>query len=790
MSKKLLLLALLTPFFIFQPRAIAQKFQLGGIVIDKSTGEPLPSATIQVKDTYTGTITNLDGLFSLEVSKLPSILIVRYIGYRILEYEVTNADQDITLKLIPAPVEIDEVTISEEDPAVYIMREVIKMKKTWRSQLRSYDVEAYTRQLIENDSGIVSITESVSQVYWDIKQGSKEVIKSRRQTKNVEMSQNFAGASYIPNLYDDDIDISGFNMIGVTHPYAISYYAFKLTGLRQLGDERVFDISVKPKSTLQPLFEGTISILDNSFALIDVDLVPGDAVIFPPPIREFGLHYKQQFRNFDKDFWLPVDMRIEGIIKIGFVGFKIPRIIFNQVSRLSDYNVNVTVPDSLFSLRQRLLVDSLSLGNDTLFTSKQYVIPLTTREQGAYNELDSTQTLDKAFKPTGALAKFADNDENNSGFFNSEVFKYFLPYAHFNRVQGGYLEAILRYNELENWKFSTAFGYSLEPKEIEYHFETEYLFKKHSTFTLYHGNHTESRYQSEFYNRLVASIPTLLGQIDYFDFIKNRRTELSYLFKKRRSDFSANFSLSNNYITSLSKQTDFDFIGRQFYQRINPLTDQGNFNEIKVGVIIGDEPIPISPVGQKSLVINLLHSNKLYGSDANYTQLEGSLTYRFNTFLKRRFMPNVLDLKLIGGHSFGDLPNFRHTIINSQLSGFTPFGTIKTMNNSVYEGESVLGLFWEHNFRTVPFELLGLDAVAKKGTGIIIFGGHAKSWLSQHKKQQFFDMGLPYNYHSSNAVHHEIGVSINSLFDLFRVDFAYRLDRPLFYGGISIARLF
>ena len=42
--------------------------------------------------------------------------------------------------------------------------------------------------------------------------------------------------------------------------------------------------------------------------------------MFPPPIQEFGLWYRQQFSNFGGDFWLPVDVRIQGNIKFWFSG--------------------------------------------------------------------------------------------------------------------------------------------------------------------------------------------------------------------------------------------------------------------------------------------------------------------------------------------------------------------------------------------------------------------------------------------------------------------------------------
>jgi hypothetical protein len=44
---------------------------------------------------------------------------------------------------------------------------------------------------------------------------------STTQTSNIAEGQNFAGVSYLPNFYDDDIMIAGYRMVGITHPDAL-----------------------------------------------------------------------------------------------------------------------------------------------------------------------------------------------------------------------------------------------------------------------------------------------------------------------------------------------------------------------------------------------------------------------------------------------------------------------------------------------------------------------------------------------------------------------------------------
>jgi hypothetical protein len=147
------------------------------------------------------------------------------------------------------------------------------------------------------------------------------------------------------------------------------------------------------------------------------------------------------------------------------------------------------------------------------------------------------------------------------------------------------------------------------------------------------------------------------------------------------------------------------------------------------------------------------------------------IDHRFETWLRRRFLPNVLDVKLIAGTATGTLPVYKTHVVDGSLSAFTPFGGLRTLRSAAYEANDILALHWEHHFRTVPFEWIGWDAAVDKGIGVIVFGSSAQTWRPKR-------------------THHEIGASISGLFSVMRVDVAYRLDQPGFFAGLSLARIF
>ena len=214
--------------------------------------------------------------------------------------------------------------------------------------------------------------ETLTEAFWDKELGMREILKARRETSNMEFEESLPAALFVTNLYDDDIDIAGHNLMGVTHPDALSHYHFRLKGTRRLNNQLVFDISVEPKRRTKSAFVGSVAVLDSAYALIDVELTPGQSFIFPPPLEGFDVTYRQQFSSFGGDYWLPVDFRAELGLKISF-GFVLsfPTIGISQVSRFTDYEVNVTVPDSLFEDDDILVVDSLSVASDSLLAKDE-----------------------------------------------------------------------------------------------------------------------------------------------------------------------------------------------------------------------------------------------------------------------------------------------------------------------------------------------------------------------------------------------------------------------------------
>ena len=83
---------------LFTTQSFAQKITITGIVKDQS-GEPLIGVNVMEKGTTNGSITDMDGKYSVSSTSKKTILVFSYIGYISQEIPVANRKTiDVTMK--------------------------------------------------------------------------------------------------------------------------------------------------------------------------------------------------------------------------------------------------------------------------------------------------------------------------------------------------------------------------------------------------------------------------------------------------------------------------------------------------------------------------------------------------------------------------------------------------------------------------------------------------------------------------------------------------------------------
>lgn len=96
---------------------VASISKVNGKVIDAQSQEPLPGASIVLKEkTGIGVVTDVDGNFSLDIPSGVSAIVVSFIGYETKTIPLTGNLKDIVVKLEPKSEKIDDVVVTGMAP--------------------------------------------------------------------------------------------------------------------------------------------------------------------------------------------------------------------------------------------------------------------------------------------------------------------------------------------------------------------------------------------------------------------------------------------------------------------------------------------------------------------------------------------------------------------------------------------------------------------------------------------------------------------------------------------------
>jgi hypothetical protein len=130
---------------LFFTLSLQAQFQLNGIVMDVDK-KPLPFASISVANNTTA-ITDVDGKFELLLRFPITSFSVSYVGFAAKTVVVTGTKTFYTIVLEQKTADLQEVVISNENPALAIIRTVIARKNSNNPQkkLDSFEYKTYNK---------------------------------------------------------------------------------------------------------------------------------------------------------------------------------------------------------------------------------------------------------------------------------------------------------------------------------------------------------------------------------------------------------------------------------------------------------------------------------------------------------------------------------------------------------------------------------------------------------------------------------------------------------------------
>ncbi|MBO5972911.1 MAG: TonB-dependent receptor [Alistipes sp.] len=101
------------------PMLVMAQRTLSGKVTDKSSGQPLIGATLYWKNTTAGATTTADGSYSIKRVSGFETLVVDYLGYDIIEMEVSKQVESLDIQMSASAVDIDEVVVEGQQRGNY-----------------------------------------------------------------------------------------------------------------------------------------------------------------------------------------------------------------------------------------------------------------------------------------------------------------------------------------------------------------------------------------------------------------------------------------------------------------------------------------------------------------------------------------------------------------------------------------------------------------------------------------------------------------------------------------------
>ena len=382
--------------------------QIWGTVQD-SSGLALPYATVVVVGTTTGVSANGEGVYRLTLEPGQYTLEVQSLGYRPVRrtVDVDGSSQRVDMVLAEQILDLQtvEVRADAEDPALRIMREAIARRTINRQRIGAYSCSVYIKgrvrleevpemflgesvgdlggALDSTGQGLIYLSESESRVHVQPPdQQREEMIASRVSGNQQGFSFNRFG---VVDLYDPAPNL-GRPLVSPLSDAAFRYYRFRLLGSQyDVEGRKWYRIAVEPRRTTDPVFRGSIDILDEQFSLRGVDLQIGGDNAKVDLFDSLGL--RQTFVPLDSVRWalFQQQIRFDGqLFGFGYRGE------FTAVT--SDYDLAPDFPPGFFD-RVELEVAEDANQRDTTYWSERRPIPLNAEERGDYWRKDSLETV-------------------------------------------------------------------------------------------------------------------------------------------------------------------------------------------------------------------------------------------------------------------------------------------------------------------------------------------------------------------------------------------------------------
>lgn len=548
--------------------SISNFAQIKGTITDEK-GNPLPFVSVFEENTYSGTTSNEQGKYQLNVKEPGKNKITfQYLGFKTQKRTIPSDSKAITLdvKMPEESFALNEVVIDpKNNPAIAIIKSAIANKKDNSDKTARYTADFYSKGMFKvkdlpkkilgkkvdlgpdmasnldsTGTGILYLSETISKIIFEKPDKLKEkIIASKISGNNKGYSYNTASLSTY-DFYDNTLDFD-VKMISPIADNAFSYYKYQLEGsFYDDNNQQIYKIKVIPKRDKEPVFEGYLYIVDDSFAIYAIDLnIKGYRMK-----NEFteAMTLKQSFSyNSKNKIWTKNAQTLDfnaGIFGVKFSGK------FNYV--YSNYEFPPSFEKKTFG-NEVVAFELNANKKDDAFWNQIRPIPLTIEESSDYNKKDSLQTIRKSKKYTDSVDaknnKFKFTDILMGYDYKNTFKKYSFDYKgllnitslSFNTVQGFNLDSgfsFKKWNEEQgkSTSISTTFNYGFSDERFRAVGEFRHKFNNinYATIGVSGGTKVAQFNSFEPISKLINSISSLFFKDNYMKLYNLEYAQVNY----------------------------------------------------------------------------------------------------------------------------------------------------------------------------------------------------------------------------------------------------------------------
>lgn len=452
-------------FFIF-PNVQSQSILIKGVILDSTTRDSIPFATVYVKGTSYGTTSENDGTFQLKLSGYQDSLWISSMGYKTQVLPLPKAKSTISLTIVLSEEYLGEeiVITPTENPAYRILRSVIDNKNNNdKRKLTGYEYETYNRteiyinnisdelrqkKLMQEVAGVldsmktlkdadgkpmipVLMSETVSDYYYRTNPTVfKEVIKGIKvegigMDDGSLLSQVLGSTFQEYNFYQNYLNVLGKDFISPISDSWHIFYEYELDDSMFVDSLWCYKINYHPRQEKDLAFYGTMWIADTSFALRKIEATV---------TKDANLNYIDNI-VFDQDLlqtpegaWLPSALHIT--LDIEDLGKQVPSMVATFYSNIKKPVVNNPKPNSFFD--QRIEVKEDAHEKDAAFWDTIYEDTTRKTDPMVYKMIDTLRNL-PIVKSYIEILDIAINGYKRIG--KIEIGPYLSCYS-FNNIEG------------------------------------------------------------------------------------------------------------------------------------------------------------------------------------------------------------------------------------------------------------------------------------------------------------------------------------------------------------------